>query len=215
MRLLSAPPSPFGRKVKIVAHMKGVMDQITFETADTRDPTNLTLRQSNPLGKIPVLILDDGTTQDGAATAATTLYDSHVICEYFDSLMPSPALFPKAGVERYVALTRAALADGIMEAGVLAVYEERLREPAERSTSWVARQLGKASSGFAALELDAASGSLGWTEHPSYDHVAVACALGYFDLRFAGSWRADFPNLVTWLDTFAAAVPAFETTRPT
>lgn len=205
MRLLSAPPSPFGRKVKIAAHMKGVMDRITVETADTRDPANLTLRQANPLGKIPVLILDDGTT----------LYDSHVICEYLDSLTPSPVLFPPTGIERYVAMTRAALADGIMEAGVLAVYEERFREPSERSATWVARQQDKASSGFAALEVAAAEGGLGWAAQPAYDHIAIACALGYFDLRHQGRWRADCPNLVTWLDRFAEAVPAFETTRAT
>lgn len=205
MRLLSAPPSPFGRKVKIVAHLKGVFEKFIVEHADTRDPGNTTLRQANPLGKIPVLILDDGTQ----------LYDSHVICEYLDSIAPEPVLFPRAGLERYVALTRAALADGIMEAGVLMVYEERFREPSERSPSWVARQKSKAEAGFAALELAANSGELAWDNAPRYDHVTIACALGYFDLRFAGAWRADHPSLVAWLDRFATAVPGFDATRAT
>lgn len=203
MRLLSAPPSPFGRKVKIVAHMKGLSDRIAIESSDTRDPANLALRQANPLGKIPVLILADGTT----------LYDSHVICEYLDALVADTVLFPRSGTERYVALTRAALADGIMEAGVLMVYEERFREPAERSAGWVARQKSKADAGFAALEGAASAGELRWAAHPTYDHVAIACALGYFDLRFAGGWRAACPQLVGWLDTFSAAVPGFEKTR--
>lgn len=203
MRLLSAPPSPFGRKVKIVAHMKGLIDRIAIESSDTRDPANLALRQANPLGKIPVLILADGTT----------LYDSHVICEYLDALAADTVLFPRSGIERYVALTRAALADGIMEAGVLMVYEERFREPAERSAGWIARQKSKADAGFAALERAASAGGLGWAAHPTYDHIAIACALGYFDLRFAGTWRAECPQLVGWLDTFAAAVPCFEKTR--
>ena len=202
MRLLSAPPSPFGRKVKIVAHMKGLMDRIGIEHTDTRDPANATLRQANPLGKIPVLILADGTR----------LYDSHVICEYLDSLAPSPVLFAPAGLDRYLALTRAALADGIMEAGVLMVYEERFREPQQRSASWVMRQQSKVDAGLAALEAAAARGELAWGANPTYDHVSIGCALGYLDLRFGGQWRGGHPHLVSWLDRFAVAVPGFGAT---
>ncbi|MBX9926466.1 MAG: glutathione S-transferase [Hyphomicrobiaceae bacterium] len=209
MRLLSAPASPFGRKVKIVAHLKGLAGRIAIEATDTRDPSNLTLREANPLGKIPVLILDDGTT----------IYDSHVICEYLDGLAPTTTLFPPSGRARAMALTRAALADGIMEARVLMVYEERFREPPERSATWVARQQSKSDAGLAALDRAAADGVLDWSStssaHPTYDHVAIACALGYLDLRFPGSWREGHPSLVAWLDRFSAAVPSFETTRAT
>ena len=209
MRLLSAPASPFGRKVKIVAHLKGLDDRIAIEATDTRDPSNLTLREANPLGKIPVLILDDGTT----------IYDSHVICEFLDSLVPTTVLFPPSGRARAMALTRAALADGIMEARVLMVYEERFRDPPERSAAWVSRQQSKSDAGLAALERAAAEGDLDWSSHsgahPTYDHVAIACALGYLDLRFPGSWRDRHPHLVAWLDRFSAAVPSFEKTRAT
>ncbi len=221
MRLLSSPPSPFGRKVNIVAHMKGVVNRIAIEATDTRASASATLHQANPLGKIPALILDDGST----------LYDSKVICEYLDGLAPAPMLFPAdqaladgdvpvRAPLRALALTRAALADGIMEARILMLYEERYREPHERSASWVERQKSKSDAGIAALERAAAAGELNWSAnpdaaHPTYDHVAIACALGYLDLRFPGSWRNTNPHLVAWLDRFAATVPSFETTRAT
>ena len=99
LKLLSSPLSPYGRKVRICAKVKGVMDRIDVETADTNVPHNPVLQKENPLAKIPVLILDDGTQ----------LFDSHVICEYLDSLTPSPTLFPAAGAERFNTLTLGAL----------------------------------------------------------------------------------------------------------
>jgi hypothetical protein len=100
MKLLSSPASPYGRKVKITARVKGVFDRIKVEQADTSAPDNKPLKKENPLSKIPVLVLENGTQ----------LYDSHVICEYLDSLKPSPRLFPTAGAERFNTLTLGALA---------------------------------------------------------------------------------------------------------
>ena len=133
MKLLSSPASPFGRKVKVVARMKGVLDQIEIEKADTNVAENKVLKKENPLAKIPVLILADGTQ----------LFDSHVICEYLDSLTPSPRLFPAAGAERFNTLTLGALGDGILEAALLLVYEKRFRPEDKWVRSWMDRQQSK------------------------------------------------------------------------
>jgi glutathione S-transferase len=200
MRLLSSGASPFGRKVKITAHMKGLMGDIKVEAADTNVPENAALRRENPLAKIPVLILADGTQ----------LYDSHVICEYLDSLRPSPRLFPAGGAERWRTLTLGALGDGILEAALLLVYEKRFRPEEKWVAAWMERQQAKVNAGLDHLERSPPA--LG--QSPDYGHVTVAAALGYLDFRHQGTWRAGRPALVAWLDRFAAAVPAFLETRP-
>ncbi|MDJ1159277.1 glutathione S-transferase [Chelatococcus sp. SYSU_G07232] len=199
LTLRSSPASPFGRKVKIAAYLLGLMDRIEVVNADTTDP-NDSLRRQNPLGKIPTLVLEDGTT----------LYDSRVILEYFDHLAGGGRILPN-GAERFTVLARQALADGIMDAALLQVYEGRYRPAEKHEEKWLALQAGKVERGLAALE--AAPPALG--ERINVGHIAVACALGYLDLRFAGRWRADHPKLVAWLDTFAARVPAFEKTKAT
>ena len=201
MKLLSSPASPFGRKVKVVARMKGVLDQIEIEKADTNVAENKVLKKENPLAKIPVLILADGTQ----------LFDSHVICEYFDSLKPSPRLFPAASAERFNTLTLGALGDGILEAALLLVYEKRFRPEDKWVRSWMDRQQNKIDTALDHLEANPPQ----WGASPDYGHVTIACALGYLDFRHEGKWRASHPRLVKWLDQFAAAVPAYEETKPT
>ena len=200
MKLLSALPSPFGRKVKIVARLKGVADRMEVELVDTSKAVNEALMAENPLAKIPVLILGDGTR----------IYDSPVICEYLDSLSATPPLFGAQGLERYRMLTRAALADGILDAAVLIVYESRFRPEEKRVGSWIERQNAKITAALDHLE----ASPLEWRGAPDYADVALACALGYLDFRLEGRWRAGRPRLVAWLETFAAAVPAFAETRP-
>lgn len=200
MKLLSAPPSPFGRKVKLTARVKGLMPQIAIETVDASVPENVALRKENPLSKIPVLILDDGTQ----------LFDSHVICEYLDSLAPEPRLFPTAGMERYKTLTRGALGDGILDAAILLVYEKRFRPEEKWVKSWMDRQEAKIQSALDHLE----NSPPAWSAHPDYGHITIACALGYLDFRHEGKWRASHRRLVGWLDAFAATVPAFAETAP-
>jgi glutathione S-transferase len=198
MILRSAPPSPFGRKVKIAAHQLGLIDQIRIEAADTLDPNDV-LRTQNPLGKIPVLILSDGTA----------LYDSRVILDYLDHLAGGGRLFP-AGPGRFETLTRMALADGITDAALLQVYEVRFRAEGARSEKWVDHQTGKVERGLAALETSLAP----LEREPDAGDIATACMLGYLDLRFSGKWRARHPRLVEWLADFEAAVPSFDLTRP-
>src|SRR6476661_3949457 len=113
--LRSSPASPFGRKVKIAAAILGLADKVKVVEADTLDP-NDTLRRQNPLGKIPTLVLENGET----------LYDSRVIVEYLDHLAGGHRLIPD-GPARFEALRVQALADGIMDAALLQVYEGRWR----------------------------------------------------------------------------------------
>ena len=197
MRLLSAPASPFVRKVAMTARIKSLIDQITIEHADTRSH-NATLAAANPLSKIPALVLADGTQ----------LYDSRVICEYLDTLAPAPVLFPPAGIERFGCLTRGSLADGIMDAAILIVYEERYRPAGKRVPEWLARQQSKIDGGLSAFEANPPSGPL------DYSHIALASALGYLDLRFGDAWRHSHPALSVWLTSFATLNPAFNETTP-
>lgn len=195
--LRSSPASPFGRKVKIAAHLLGLMDRIEITAADTTDPAE-PLRQQNPLGKIPTLVLPDGTT----------LFDSRVIMEYLDHLAGGSKLFPQ-GEERFFQLRLQALADGLMDAALIQVYEVRFRPEDGRNAAWVAHHAGKASRALLALELAPPA----FDGMPRIGEITLACALGYLDLRFEGKWRSEHPKLVAWLDDFAARVPAFEETR--
>lgn len=194
--LRSAPASPFGRKVKIAAAMLGLSEQITVVATDTADPAD-PIRTVNPLGKIPALEFENGMT----------LYDSRVIVEYLDHLAGGHRIFPEDPSARFAALTLQALADGLCDAALLQVYEVRMRAESERSVSWVANQAGKVERALAALEASPPAG------HGDIGAIAVACALGYLDLRFEGRWRAGHPRLVEWLDAFRAEVPAHEATR--
>jgi glutathione S-transferase len=200
MKLLSSPASPYGRKVKITALMKGVTDQISVEKIDTGILKNEALYRENPLAKIPVLILEDGMR----------IYDSHVLCEYLDILKPEPHLFPAGGRERIDTLVRGALGDGILDAALLLVYEGRYRPAEMRVQNWVDRLQLKIDQSLGELEKAPPQ----WTGTPDYGHITIACALGYLDFRHQGAWRADHPKLVTWLNKFAAAVPAFAATTP-
>lgn len=195
--LRSSPASPFGRKVKMAAAELGLSDRIEIVVADTNDPAE-PLRQQNPLGKIPTLVLEDGMT----------LFDSRVIVDYLDHLAGGNRLIP-AGEARFAQLRLQALADGLCDAALLQVYETRFRPEEGRSAAWVANQAGKVSRALAALE----AAPPVYPDRPRIGEIALACALGYLDLRFAGTWRADHPRLVAWLDAFAAKVPSFEATR--
>ena len=194
----SSPPSPFGRKVKIAAALCGQTDKITIEPAETGNPDD-SLRGQNPLGKIPTLITDDGTS----------VYDSRVIAEWLDSEAGGGVIIP-SGEARFAALTLQALADGMMDASILIVYERRFRPEEKHHRPWTDYQGEKVARALTVLE--AAPPEIG--DRPHIGHVALACALSYRDFRFDGDWRAGHPGLVAWLDEFAAKVPAFAATMP-
>jgi glutathione S-transferase len=199
MILRSAAPSPFGRKVQIALSVLG-LDDVKIEPTDTMDPRD-TVRGQNPLGKIPVLISEDGTAY----------YDSRVILEFLDERAGGGKIIPRAIAERFAALRLQALADGILDASILTVYEGRWRPAEKHEAKWLDHQAGKVGRALAVLE--AAPPALG-PSLPNVGHIALACALGYRDFRFGSDWRAAHPRLVGWLDGFAARVPAFAATIP-
>jgi glutathione S-transferase len=199
MILRSSASSPFVRKVRIAIGMLGLEGRTEIRDADLNDPGD-SLRRQNPLGKIPALVTDDGGV----------LYDSRVILEYLDHLAGGGRILPHEPAARFAALTLQALCDGALDASVLIVYESRYRPPEMRVPAWIDRQAGKVERTLAALE--AAPPALSATPHVG--HIALACLLGYRDLRFDTTWRAGCPRLHAWHDAFAAAVPAFAATVP-
>jgi glutathione S-transferase len=198
MILRSAPPSPFGRKVTIAAGVLGLSGRIEILAADTNSEAD-PLRAQNPLGKVPALILDDGQT----------LFDSRVILDYLDHLAGGGRIVPHEPDARFAALRMQALCDGILDASILQVYEARYRPEAIRHQPWLDYQAGKVTRALAVLEAEPQA----LDPVPHVGQITLACALGYQDLRFAGTWRDKHPKLVAWLDRFAAQVPAFEQTR--
>ncbi len=194
--LRSSPASPFARKVIIAAALAGPPHAFSVAVADTND-ANDTLRQQNPLGKIPCLVLDDGST----------IYDSRVIVEWLDLQAGGNRLIPRDPEARIKVLTYQALCDGVMDAAVVSRYEIAFREAPMRSQKWLDHQSGKID-----RALDALADHLPTGKRDIAD-IALACALGYLDLRFEGRWRTRYPGMVAWLDQFAADVPAFEATR--
>src|SRR5579872_5456418 len=193
MILRSSPASPFGRKVRIAASLLGLADQIEVRETDLNSPGD-SIRTQNPLGKIPALILDDGTVY----------YDSPVILEYLDFLAGGGRIVPREPKARFEALRIEALCDGILDASLLLVYEGRYRPAEMKVQSWVDRQSEKVARGLAALE----SAPPKLTSTPDVGQITLACVLGYQDLRFGGTWRKNYPRLLAWHDAFAAQVPA-------
>ena len=198
MKLHFAAASPYARKVRLTLALRGSADAVTLvetNTGDAADP----LHEANPLGKIPTLVLDDGTA----------LYDSRVICEYIDTIgVTGVPLFP-AGADRWGALTLQALGDGIADAALSVVYEKRLRPEEMWFSPWIDKQLARIARAVDALNANPPAGA-----SPNIGDLALAAALGYLDFRLAGEWRTGRPKLVSWLDDFAANVPAFAETAP-
>ena len=195
MLLYSSPTSPFGRKAKIAAITHGLMDRIKILPADPWSAES-PLRSVNPLGKMPALV-----TQEGA-----TIFDSGVILDYFDTLLPEPKLFPRVG--HIQTRVMHALGSGLIDAGLLITYEKQ-RRPAEFTyIPWVEHQFGKLERGLALACQSPPEGTV-----VDAGSIALACALGYFDWRKQIDWRAKFPALVNWLDDFRTHCPAFDATR--
>ena len=169
MKLFYSPSSPYARKTRIVAIEKGLHTRIeSIATSPFDDtPASRALSAANPLRKIPTLVLDDGTA----------IYDSHVICEYFDQIGDGPALIPRDADERIRHLTIAAAADGILDAAFSVVME--LRRPAEnRSEFWIERWMANIGRAMNALSLDL-------TDQFQLQHITAICAIDYLDFRLA------------------------------
>jgi len=199
MILRSSPASPFVRKVRMAANILGLEREIVLESADTSTP-NDTIRQQNPLGKIPALVIEDGSV----------LFDSRVILEYLDQRAGGGKIVPRDPVARIAALRLQALCDGILDASILTIYEARWRPAEKHEAKWLEHQAGKVERGLAALE--AAPPPL--DSPPNVGQITLACTLGYRDFRFGDAWRQDHPRLAAWIEDFAARVPAFAATKP-
>ncbi len=191
MKLHWSPRSPYVRKVMIVAHELGLAARIeTVRTVVGGTTPHLALMRDNPLGKIPTLVLADGTV----------IYNSPVICEYLDTLHAGPKLFPE-WPDRLIALRRLALGDGMLDIA-LAWLGERFRPADRQSEPHMALWEVKLRSCVDALEPEADALA---TTRLSIGHIAIGNALSYLDFRFADlNWRDDHPHLAAWHATYDA-----------
>lgn len=196
MKLRYSPASPFARKCAMAAHALGLAHRI--ELIGNDKDVGDALRSRNPLGKVPMLIADDGAA----------IFDSVVIVEFLDHLAGG-GVIPVDPKERFPALVMQALADGVMDAAVLIVYESRFREDASKhSPRWLGMQQRKIDTGLDALE------EAPPPERVDVGTIAVAAALGFLDFRFKGAWRETRPRLVRWFESYAMRMPGFAETQP-
>lgn len=203
MKLIGAISSPYVRKVRVVLAEKRLDYQ--FVTEDVWAATTQ-IGASNPLGKVPCLVME----------GAEAMFDSRVIAEYLDTLSPVGKLIPAPGRERAEVKTWEALADGLLDAAVLARLEATWpgRREAQRSQAWIDRQLGKIDAALAAMARGLGDKPFACGIHFTLSDVAVGCALGYLDFRFPQiDWRTPHPNLAK-LDEKLALRASFQDTRP-
>ena len=198
MKLRYAATSPYVRKVTVLLHETGQFGDVELVPTNVWDPAT-DVAGDNPLGKVPALILDDGTV----------LFDSPVICEYLDAQHDGETLLPAPGPERWAALRLQALADGGLDA-LLLRRMEGLRETAQQSETWIAHQVHAVDRIFDALEREAAT----LNDALTIGTITVGCLLGYRDFRFgADGWRNRWPKLAAWYETFAQR-PSMQATVP-
>ena len=185
MKLIGSASSPYVRKVRIVMSEKKLDYQLVLEDVWA---AGTSINASNPLGKVPCLVLEGGEA----------VFDSRVIVEYLDTLSPVGKLIPPQGRERAEVKTWEALADGLLDASLLARLEATWpgRSAEQRSDAWITRQMGKIDAALNAMSTGLADKAFCSGVHYSLSDVAVGCALGYLDFRFAQiNWRQTYPNL--------------------
>lgn len=203
MKLIGAVTSPYVRKVRIVMAEKKLDFQ--FVTEDVWSATT-SISESNPLGKVPCLVMEGGEA----------LFDSRVIVEYIDTLSPVGKLIPSMGRERAEVKTWEALADGVLDAAILARLEATWpdRSAEQRSAAWIDRQMGKIAASLKSISQGLGEKAYCTGIHFTLADIAVGCVLGYLDFRFPQiNWRADYPNL-SKLDEKLSARQSFADTKP-
>ena len=204
MKLIGSATSPYVRKVRIVMAEKKLDYQLLHEDVWA---AGTTITASNPLGKVPCLVMEGGEA----------VFDSRVIVEYLDTLSPVGKLIPTQGRERAEVKTWEALADGLMDAAILARLEATWagRSATERSQAWIDRQMGKIGATLKAMSTGLGDKPFCSGIHFSLSDVAVGSALGYLDLRFAEvNWREAHPNLGKLQEKLVQR-PSFVETLPT
>ncbi|CAM4310809.1 glutathione S-transferase N-terminal domain-containing protein [Bordetella muralis] len=201
MKLIGSLTSPYVRKVRVVMAEKKLDYQLELENVWSPDTQ---IQTYNPLGKVPCLVMEDG----GA------LFDSRVIVEYLDTLSPVARLIPQSGRDRAAVKCWEAIADGLLDAGIL-IVRENLRPEALRSADWIERQYGKIDAALHAMDE-----SLGEQAHCmginySLADIAVGCALGYLDLRFSHlNWRESHANLARHYEKLSARQSFIDSVPP-
>jgi glutathione S-transferase len=203
MKLIGSAASPYVRKVRVVLAEKRLDYQFVIEDVWSPDTT---IANSNPLGKVPCLIMEGGEA----------MFDSRVIVEYIDTLSPVGKLIPQQSRERAEVKTWEALADGVMDAGVLWRLERTWsgRADGERSEAWIDRQRAKVEAGVAAMAKGLGDKPFCSGIHLSLSDIAVGCTLGWLNLRFPEiEWRADYANLAKLYDKLMQR-PSFIDTQP-
>jgi glutathione S-transferase len=203
MKLIGSATSPYVRKVRIVMAEKKLDFQFILEDVWA---ANTTISASNPLGKVPCLVMEGGEA----------VFDSRVIVEYLDTLSPVGKLIPTQGRERAEVKTWEALADGLIDAAILARLEATWsgRGAKQRSDAWIDRQMGKIDATLKAMSTGLSDKAFCSGIHFSLSDVAVGCALGYLDLRFTQvNWRELYPNLTKLQDKLMQR-PSFAETIP-
>jgi glutathione S-transferase len=202
MKLIGSLTSPYVRKVRVVMAEKKLDFQLALEDVWGNDA----ILKSNPLGKVPCLVMEGGEA----------VFDSRVIVEYLDTLSPVGKLIPPSGRERTEVRTWEALADGLLDASILARLEATWpgRSAEQRSQAWIERQMRTVHGGLKAFSQGLGDRPFCAGNHFTLADVAVGCALGYLDFRFAHiDWRGEYPNLHKLHDKLAAR-PSFIDTAP-
>ena len=203
MKLIGSTASPYVRKVRVVMAEKKLDYRFQEENVWSEETA---ISTANPLGKVPCLVMEGGEA----------VFDSRVIVEYLDTLSPVGKLIPGTGRERAEVKTWEALADGVLDAGVLARLEATWagRQDGERSQAWMARQLGKMRAGLQAMSQGLGDKPYCSGIHLSLSDIAVGCALGWLEFRFPDiGWRAEYPNLAKLMDKLAQRA-SFADTKP-
>jgi glutathione S-transferase len=201
MKLIGSLGSPYVRKVRIAMAEKKLDYEFVLENVWAPETV---IQQSNPLGKVPCLVMEDG----GA------MFDSRVIVEYLDTLSPVGKLIPANGRERAEVKCWEALADGVLDAAVLIRLERTQRPEMQQSPEWIARQRGKVDAGLKAMSVGLKETPFCSGTHYTLADVAVGCALGWLSFRFPEiDWRETYPNLAKLFDKLSER-QSFKDTLP-
>lgn len=203
MKLIGSTTSPYVRKVRVVMAEKKLDYQFVLDNVWAADTQ---IARTNPLGKVPCLVMEGGGT----------LYDSRVIVDYLDTLSPVGRLLPAPGRERAEVKTWEALADGLLDAAILVRLENTFegRKPSERSQAWIDRQMDKVHASLKAMAQGLGDKPFCSGIHLSLSDIAVGCALGWLEFRFPEiGWRAEYPNLAKLMDKLAQRA-SFADTKP-
>ena len=201
MKLIGSVTSAYVRKARVVLAEKKLDYQFELENVWAPETT---IASSNPLGKVPCLVMEDGSA----------MYDSRVIAEYLDTLTPVCKLLPANSRDRANVKVWEALADGVLDAGVLAYLERTWRPAEQQSQAWFERQMGKVHGGLAVMSENLGEQPFCMGIHYTLADVAVGCTLGWLSFRFPDiTWRASYPNLARLFDKLSER-PSFKDTAP-